>query len=68
MKAGFDANRGLFTSTVEGGLAFPQPAAAHVAAAPALLHFLGTVFGKALYESILLDTPLAPFFVARLQV
>ncbi len=68
VKAGFDVNRGLFTSTAEGGLAFPQPAAAHIASAPALLHFLGLVFGKALYEGILLDTPLAPFFVARLQV
>jgi hypothetical protein len=68
VKAGFDVNRGLFTSTAEGGLAFPQPSAAHVAAAPALLHFLGLAFGKALYEGILLDTPLAPFFVARLQV
>ncbi|KAK9903317.1 hypothetical protein WJX75_002686 [Coccomyxa subellipsoidea] len=67
VKAGFDVNRGLFTSTAEGGLAFPQPSAAHVAAAPALLHFLGLAFGKALYEGILLDTPLAPFFVARLQ-
>ncbi|EIE23025.1 hypothetical protein COCSUDRAFT_15978, partial [Coccomyxa subellipsoidea C-169] len=67
VKAGFDVNRGLFTSTAEGGLAFPQPAAAHIASAPALLHFLGLVFGKALYEGILLDTPLAPFFVARLQ-
>ncbi|CAL8465528.1 g5064 [Coccomyxa elongata] len=67
VKAGFDVNRGLFTATAEGGLAFPQPAAAHIASAPALLHFLGLAFGKALYEGILLDTPLAPFFVGRLQ-
>lgn len=65
VKAGFNADYGLFTSTAESGLAFPQPAAQHIASGPALLHFLGLVFGKALYEGILLDTPLAPFFVAR---
>ena len=68
VKAGFNADYGLFTSTEHGGLVFPAPASTQLgASAPALLRFLGAIFGKALYEGILLDTPLAPFFVAKLQ-
>ena len=68
VKAGFNADYGLFTSTEQGGLAFPQPVSSQLGgSAPVLLHFLGAIFGKALYEGILLDTPLAPFFVAKLQ-
>lgn len=68
VKAGFNADYGLFTATEQGGLAFPAPAAGQLgSSAPALLRFLGATFGKALYEGILLDTPLAPFFVAKLQ-
>lgn len=33
----------------------------------ALLEFLGTMVGKALYEGILINAAFAPFFVARLQ-
>lgn len=33
-----------------------------------VMSLLGLVVGKALYEGVLLDLPLAPFFVARLQV
>lgn len=29
---------------------------------------MGLVLGRALYEGVLLDLPLAPFFVSRLQV
>ena len=32
------------------------------------LETLGLVLGRALYEGVLLDCPLAPFFVSRLQV
>ncbi len=68
VKSGFNADYGLFTSTEHGGMAFPQPASSQLGeSAPALLRFLGAIFGKALYEGILLDTPLAPFFVAKLQ-
>ena len=66
IKNGFDANYGLFTSTPEG-LAYPQPAATSIPNGLGLLEFLGLVVGKALYEGILLDVPLASFFVARLQ-
>lgn len=64
VKSGFDANLGLMTSTADG-LAYPQPAAAKLPQGHALLEFVGGLLGKALYEGILLDYPLAPFFVAR---
>lgn len=66
ISTGFNADYGLFTSTADG-LAYPQPAATAVPNGLGLLEFLGLVMGKALYEGILLDVPLAPFFVARLQ-
>ncbi|KAK9789956.1 hypothetical protein WJX73_003575 [Symbiochloris irregularis] len=66
VQAGFDANWGLFTST-DDGLAYPQPRAGALPQGLPLLHMLGSVFGKALYDGILLDVCLAPFFVARLQ-
>lgn len=66
VKAGFNTNYGLMGSTAEG-LAYPQPAAAWLPQGVALLEFLGLMLAKALYEGILLDYPLAPFFVARCQ-
>lgn len=66
IRLGFDANYGLFTSTSEG-LAYPQPAATKIPNGLGLLEFLGLVVGKALYDGILLDIPLASFFIARLQ-
>ena len=66
IQIGFDANYGLFTSTADS-LAYPQPAASKIPNGLGLLEFLGLVVGKALYEGILLDVPLASFFVTRLQ-
>ena len=66
ISTGFNADYGLFTATADG-LAYPQPAATTVPNGLGLVEFLGLVVGKALYEGILLDVPLAPFFVARLQ-
>ena len=51
-----------------GGMAYPHPAAAALAGALPQLRMLGALLGKALFEGILLDVPLAHFFVARLQV
>ena len=64
MKAGFNSDYGLMTSTSEG-LAYPQPAASKLSQGHDLLEFLGLMLAKALYEGILLDWPLAPFFIAR---
>lgn len=66
ISSGFNADYGLFTATTHG-LAYPQPAATTIPNGLGLLEFLGLVVGKALYEGILLDVPVAPFFVARLQ-
>ncbi len=33
----------------------------------AVLEFLGLILGKALYEGLLMDLPLAPFFITKLQ-
>jgi ubiquitin-protein ligase E3 C len=66
VKIGFNPEYGLFTATSEG-LAYPRPAVASVGNNAALLEFLGLIFGKALYEGILLDNPFAPFFTAVLQ-
>ena len=64
VKAGFNSDYGLMTSTSEG-LAYPQPAASKLSQGHDLLEFLGLMLAKALYEGILLDWPLAPFFVSK---
>ncbi|PNH11212.1 E3 ubiquitin-protein ligase [Tetrabaena socialis] len=66
MLPSLDANYGLFTSTPDG-LAYPNPAAERLDGGLALLEFMGLMFGKALYEGILLPVPFAHFFVSRLQ-
>ena len=51
------------------GLLLPHRAAAErLDGGLAALETLGLVLGRALYEGVLLDLPLAPFFVSRLQV
>ncbi|EFJ40292.1 hypothetical protein VOLCADRAFT_99935 [Volvox carteri f. nagariensis] len=67
VSAGLDANYGLFTSTPDG-LIYPNPAAERLDGGLALLEFMGLMFGKALYEGILLPVPLAHFFISRLQL
>merc|ERR1719421_392058 len=66
LKAGFDPALGLFAATPDGTL-YPNPAAPlRVPDAYALYEFLGAVLAKTVYEGILLDLPLAPFFVSKL--
>lgn len=66
MKDGFRPERGLMTSTTEGQ-AYPHPSAFQMGNSADLLELLGLLYGKALYEGILLDTSFASFFVAVLQ-
>mmetsp|Transcript_5252 Transcript_5252/g.15373 ORF Transcript_5252/g.15373 Transcript_5252/m.15373 type:complete len:1221 (+) Transcript_5252:67-3729(+) len=55
----------LFTATAQG-LIYPNPAARHaVSEVWALYEFVGAMFAKAAYEGILLDVPLAPFFLSK---
>ena len=66
LKAGFDPKFGLFAETSEGTL-YPNPAAhLRVPDAGALYEFLGAILAKSLYEGILVELPLAPFFVSKL--
>ena len=66
LKAGFDPALGLFLATPDGTL-YPNPAAPlRVPDALAMFEFLGAILAKVLYEGILVDLPLAPFFVSRL--
>ena len=59
-------DRGLFTTT--GEYYYPHPLAMTMNEnGLALFTLAGMVVGKALYESILLPAPLAPFFIAKLQ-
>jgi ubiquitin-protein ligase E3 B len=61
----FDPRRGLFLSTPEG-LLYASPAASSAQEGRLLLRFAGLVVAKALYEGVLLELALAPFFVAAL--
>ena len=64
----FDPKFGLFVETPERTL-YPNPASA-IAAGPRHLeyfYFLGAILGKACYDGILLDVPLAGFFLASLK-
>ena len=67
IREGFSPQTGLFCSGAEGTL-FPNPAA-HLRVgrdALPLFELLGAVLGKALYEGILVELPLAGFFLNRL--
>lgn len=59
MRAGLSAEYGLFASNAAHQL-YPNPAALRlVEDAPRLLAFLGRMLGKAVYENVLLELPLA---------
>lgn len=61
-------DRALFSTTAHTAFLYPHPLAATTTDPDgSLLCLAGAVLGKALYEGILLQVPLAPFFVARLQ-
>jgi hypothetical protein len=67
VKEGFDTGAGLFCATTDRRL-YPNPhAAAAVPGGLALLEFLGRMVGKALWEGILLELPLAPFFLKKVR-
>lgn len=62
-----DPGAGLMAST-PGGLAYPSPLAPRLPGALGALRLLGAALGRALWEGLLVELPLAPFFVAQLQV
>ena len=67
LKEGFDPEAGLFYQTTDRRL-YPNPHAVRVVPeALRLLEFLGRMVGKALWEGILLELPLAPFFLKKVR-
>lgn len=67
VKEGFDPGRGLFRATTDNRL-YPNPHAVRaVPDALRLLEFLGRMVGKALWEGILLELPLASFFLKKFR-
>jgi len=68
IKAGFNPDFGLFKSTANSAL-YPNPASEMSGPGELHLHFiafLGRMVGKALYEGILVELPLATFFMNKL--
>lgn len=67
LKQGFNPEYALFKATVNNHL-YPNPAALRVVEdGAALLEFLGRMLGKAVYEGILLELPLAGFFLKKFR-
>ncbi|KAL3150396.1 hypothetical protein ABBQ32_000234 [Trebouxia sp. C0010 RCD-2024] len=67
VKEGFDPNAGLFKPTSDNRL-YPNPAAPGlVPNALALFEFLGRMLGKAMYEGVLIELPLAGFFLKKMR-
>jgi ubiquitin-protein ligase E3 C len=63
----FDPELGLILATESGEL-YPNPAAHKYDANPAAtLRFLGTMLGKAMYEGIIIEIPLAGFFLKKVR-
>uniref|UniRef100_A0A6S8NUX6 HECT-type E3 ubiquitin transferase n=1 Tax=Dunaliella tertiolecta TaxID=3047 RepID=A0A6S8NUX6_DUNTE len=67
IKQGFHTQYGLFTANAQNEL-YPSPASFELMEdAPRLLEFLGCMLGKAMYEGILLELPLARFFLKKFR-
>jgi len=60
-----DPNRGLFTTNAANGI-YPSPRAGDMQESLLLLEMVGMMVGKALYEGILQEINLAPFFAATI--
>ncbi|XP_052278265.1 ubiquitin-protein ligase E3C-like isoform X2 [Dreissena polymorpha] len=68
LKTGFDPNRGFFSQTTDSGrLLFPnQQSALLVDNFEQHYFFLGRMLGKAIYENMLVELPMASFFLSKL--
>lgn len=68
LKTAFDPNRGFFKTT-SNGLLYPNPAV-HLLHPNSDKHFyfIGRLLGKAIFENMLIELPLAPFFLAKLLI
>ena len=67
VKEGFNPENGLFCQTTDKRL-YPNPQVGMVVPdGLRVLEFLGRMVGKALWEGILLELPLAPFFLKKVR-
>jgi hypothetical protein len=66
LREGFAPPAGLFRATADGRL-YPAPGAASTREGAARLELLGRMVGKALWEGVLVELPLAGFFLKRLR-
>ena len=65
LKEAFNPHRGLFIET--DGLLHPNPSSSHLYADYHKHYFfIGRLLAKAIYEKLLVDIPLAPFFLHKL--
>ncbi|XP_046457732.1 ubiquitin-protein ligase E3C-like isoform X1 [Daphnia pulex] len=66
LKTSFDPNRGFFRLTHDN-LLYPNPGVAVlVSDFPAHYYFIGRMLGKALYENLLVELPMADFFLSKI--
>ena len=66
LKAAFDPNRGFFALTLDQML-YPNPTAIQMYEDSTRHYFfIGRILGKALYENMLVELPLATFFLSKL--
>uniref|UniRef100_A0A6B2EKV0 Ubiquitin-protein ligase E3C n=1 Tax=Phlebotomus kandelakii TaxID=1109342 RepID=A0A6B2EKV0_9DIPT len=66
LKTAFDPHRGFFMITTDNKL-YPNPGAAKIVEDfKEHYYFIGRILGKALYENLLVEVPLADFFLSKL--
>ena len=66
LKTCFDPNRGFFRLSADN-LLYPNPGvAALVPDFPNHYYFIGRMLGKALYENLLVELPMADFFLSKI--
>lgn len=66
IKTAFDPNRGFFMTTTDNKL-YPNPSVGLIVENyHKHYYFIGRVLGKAIYENLLVELPLADFFVTKL--
>lgn len=66
IKTAFDPNRGFFMTTTDNKL-YPNPSVGLIVENyHKHYYFIGRILGKAIYENLLVELPLADFFVTKL--
>ncbi|XP_055372353.1 ubiquitin-protein ligase E3C [Condylostylus longicornis] len=66
IKTAFDPNRGFFMITTDNRL-YPNPGVADIVSDfEKHYYFMGRILGKAIYENLLVELPLAEFFLSKL--